>query len=547
MPLLPNVVLIQTDQMCCSAMPFHGNSVVKAPHMASLAASGIVFDNMYCNYPLCAPSRASMMSGRLASSIGVYDNGAEFQASVPTLAHVLRAAGYRTCLSGKMHFVGPDQLHGFEERITTDIYPSDFSWTADWQRQHGTNTGEMRVVTEAGSCQRSVQVDFDDEVAFRANRWLFDLARSRDASPFFLTVSFTHPHDPFSITAPYWDRYSDEEIDMPNLPRSEDPHSRRIRAHFGMDEAGLSADTVRAARHAYYGAISYIDDKIGELRQTLESCGYGENTIVILTSDHGEFLGERDLWFKRSFFEQSARVPFVVHAPGRVGAARVAQNCSLIDLLPTLAEFAQAEIPFAVDGQSLVGLLGGNSDGRSDVVYAELMSETTPATVHMVKKGPHKYIYCALDPAQLYDLSNDPEEHDNLAGKPEFQSLLEELHQLAEQRWNLSGLAARVKESQLVRQFVMKGLREGDYKAWDHTPDFNGDRLYYRNNLASSIDIVIARALMVGVLKRDHAGIHHNDINIGVDDTKAIAYLSRDPDMLNALIRQVEETRSFLR
>jgi hypothetical protein len=121
------------------------------------------------------------------------------------------------------------------------------------------------------------------------------------------------------------------------------------------------------------------------------------------------------------------------------------------------------------------------------------------------------------------------------------------LHQLAEQRWNLSGLAARIKESQLVRQFVMKGLREGDYKAWDHTPDFDGDRLYYRNNLASSIDIVIARALMVGVLKRDHAGIHHNDINIGVDDTKAIAYLSRDPDMLNALIRQVEETRSFLR
>ncbi|MEM6932647.1 MAG: sulfatase-like hydrolase/transferase, partial [Pseudomonadota bacterium] len=129
----PNIVLIMADQLAPQFTGTYGHPLVKTPHMDALAARGARFDAAYCNAPLCAPSRFSFMSGQLVTRIAAYDNASEFPASVPTFAHYLRQVGYRTCLSGKMHFVGPDQLHGFEERLTTDIYPSDHAWTPDWE------------------------------------------------------------------------------------------------------------------------------------------------------------------------------------------------------------------------------------------------------------------------------------------------------------------------------------------------------------------------------------------------------------------------------
>lgn len=128
----PNILFVMADQMSAMAVPCYGHPVVKMPALSRLAAEGVVFENAYCNSPLCGPSRLSMMSGRLPSAVGAYDNASEFAASIPTFAHYLRRLGYLTCLSGKMHFAGPDQLHGYEERLTTDIYPSDFGWTPNW-------------------------------------------------------------------------------------------------------------------------------------------------------------------------------------------------------------------------------------------------------------------------------------------------------------------------------------------------------------------------------------------------------------------------------
>src|SRR5205807_1281887 len=213
------------------------------------------FRSAYCNSPLCAPSRFSFMTGRLPSAIGAYDNAAELSAELPTFAHYLRLAGYRTILDGKMHFCGPDQLHGFEARLTTDIYPADYGWTPDWDRPHERPTWyhNMSSVAQAGVCLRTNQLDFDDEVAFAAER-----------------------------------------------------------------------------------AIFYIDDNLGRLMQALRLSGLGENTIVILVSDHGEMLGERGLWYKMSFFEGACRVPLVIASPGRFARARVGASVSLVDLLPTL-------------------------------------------------------------------------------------------------------------------------------------------------------------------------------------------------------------------
>src|SRR6202161_4749893 len=230
----PNVLIVMADQMAPAFLPVYGHAMTRAPNMLALARSGVVFNSAYCNSPLCSPSRASFMSGLLPSRTRVYDNAAEFGADLPTFAHCLRLRGYQTILSGKMHFCGPDQLHGFEERLTTDIYPADFGWTPDWDRPEHRPSWyhNMSSVREAGVCVRTNQLDFDDETAFMAEREIYDKARGLDKRPLLLVASLTHPHDPYAITREFLDLYRDEEIDMPGPPippDALDPHSRRLR------------------------------------------------------------------------------------------------------------------------------------------------------------------------------------------------------------------------------------------------------------------------------------------------------------------------------
>ncbi len=316
----PNILIVMADQMAPAFLPIYGHPLTLAPNMEALAQCGVVFESAYCASPLCSPSRASFMAGLLPSRTRVYDNAAEFSADIPTFAHHLRLRGYRTVLTGKMHFCGPDQLHGFEERLTTDIYPADYGWTPDWDHPHERPSWyhNMSSVAQAGVCLRTNQLDFDDEVAFTAERAIFDFARSNDRRPFLLVASFTHPHDPFAVPRRYWDLYREEDIEMPSpAPASIDPHSRRLRHVCAMDAEPMSETQVRNARRAYFGAISYVDDNLGRLTEALRSSGLGEDTIVILVSDHGEMLGERGLWYKMSFFEGASRVPLVVASPGR--------------------------------------------------------------------------------------------------------------------------------------------------------------------------------------------------------------------------------------
>src|ERR1700733_7938830 len=355
------------DQLTARALPAYGNRVSKTPHIDGLAAAGVVFDSFYCNSPLCAPSRFSFLSGRQVSAIGAYDNAAEFPAHVPTFAHHLRRAGYQTVLSGKMHFCGPDQLHGFEERLTTDIYPADFGWTPDWTRfEHRPSWyHSMDSVTQAGPCIRTNQIDFDDEVIFQARQKLFDMARSKDRRPFCMIASMTHPHDPYAIPQAYWDRYSGVGIDMPRVrvaPEHLDPHSQRLRHVCGLDAQPVNEEQVRAARRAYYGAVSYVDDQVGVLLGALSDAGFADDTVVMLLADHGDMLGERGLWFKMNFFEPACRIPLIVHAPQRFAARRVRESASLVDVLPTLIELSGgtlADCATPLDGGSLTAQLAG--------------------------------------------------------------------------------------------------------------------------------------------------------------------------------------------
>ena len=491
-PRPPNVLLIMADQLAASWLPAYGHAVAQAPNLTALAREGVTFDAAYCPSPLCAPSRASLLTGLLPSRTGVHDNAAEMRASLPTVTHRLRAAGYATALAGKMHFVGPDQLHGFEERLTPDVYPAGLDWTPDWrlpltERLPWYHT--MDSVQHPGVSAAAMQVDYDDEVSFHAVRALFDHARRRRGDPFFLVASFTNPHDPWELPARWWERYDPAAIDLPAVPaipfEEADPHSRRLREMSGIDDAALTDAQIRRARHAYLAAISYVDDRIGQVLLALRESGLEDDTIVVFTADHGEMLGERGLWFKMAFFEHAARVPLVVRVPrglARAGA-RVADPVSLLDLAPTLIDLAglDAPAPGEIDGTSLASLLRGDG-GRDGPVLAEYLAEGVTAPAVMVRRGRHKYIRCPGDPDLLYDLAADPRELHNLAAAPgDGGDPAAALRAEADARWDLAALERDVLAGQQERRLVGLALNRGRYTSWDYEPRPQAAMRYVRS------------------------------------------------------------------
>ena len=412
----PNILFVMADQLAPHFTGAYGHPLVRTPAMDSLVERGTRFDAAYCPSPLCAPSRFAMLTGQPVSVIGAWDNAAELPSSVPTLAHYLRLAGYRTTLSGKMHFVGPDQLHGFEQRLTTDIYPADFAWTPDWD-----SPGEridkwyhnMDSLSEAGQALATYQIDYDEEVGFAAVRHLYDLARDTDERPFFLAASFIHPHDPYVARPEWWNLYDHDDIDLPDPPPidSLDPHTVRIRRGIQADTVGYTEAQSRNARHAYYANTSYFDSWLGALVRVLDETGQLDNTVVMVTSDHGDMLGDRGAWFKMSCYERSARVPLIMAGPD-IANGTVANACSLLDLLPTLMDIAGDDDPWPEAGtppagRSLWEAATGGID-PIDMAIVEYTGEMLSHPLFMIRRGRHKYIQCETDPPLLYDVEADP-------------------------------------------------------------------------------------------------------------------------------------------
>lgn len=490
----PNILFIMADQLAARYLKAYGHPLVKTPHLDRLAREGIVFENAYTPSPLCAPARAAVMNGLLPSRTGVFDNAAEFPSSIPTFAHYLRTAGYRTCLSGKMHFVGPDQLHGLEERLTTDIYPADFGWTPDWRlRQERIDWWyhNMTSVLQPGIAEITNQLEFDDEVAFLGVRKIYDYARYESETPFCLMASFTHPHDPYAARGKFWNLYRDDEIDLPKTgatPKgSLDPHSRRLYEMSAMDDYVVTEKDLRAARHGYYANISYVDDLIGQLLSALEATDRLDDTIVVFTSDHGDFLGERGLWYKMSFLEPSARIPLIVWAPKRFAARRVGEPVTLCDILPTFADLCtdgKATLARKVDGRSLYPLLCGAAENPGATAWGEYLAEGAIAPMYMLRRGPWKFIHTPADPDQLFELGADPEERVNLASDPGHRDQAQSFRREVEQAFDIPRVMQDVLTSQQSRLMLFEALRRGAHFPWDFQPLREASEQYTRNHMS---------------------------------------------------------------
>jgi choline-sulfatase len=490
----PHILLVMVDQLAAPFLRTYGHAVTRTPTIDRLAEDGVVFVNAYTPSPQCAPARASFMTGALPTRNGVYDNAAELSSSIPTFAHYLRLEGYRTCLSGKMHFIGADQLHGFEERLTTDVYPSDFGWTPDWSRPDERVDWwyhNMSSVKQAGVAEITNQLEYDDEVAFLAIRRLYDYARYERDAPLLLCVSFSHPHDPYVARRRHWDLYADDEIDLPSapaLPYEElDAHSRRLWKASAMDEVEVTEDDVRAARHGYYASLSYVDEKIGEVLAALEASELAGDTVVVFVSDHGDLLGEHGLFYKMSFREYACRVPLIVHAPGRYAPRRVDEPVSLLDFLPTLADLARPglsdELARPADGRSLVPLLDGALEDPDATVVGEYLAECVPGPMVMIRRGRWKFIHAPGDPDQLFDLESDPLELVNVVDDTEHAGDVQAFREEIARRWNLEAIERSVRESQQARLTVFPALQQGRRYPWDFQPSRLSAEQYTRNTM----------------------------------------------------------------
>jgi len=484
----PNILIVMVDQLNGTLFPDGPADWLHAPNLRALAARSVRFANAYTASPLCAPGRASFMAGQLPRRTRVYDNAAEFASDIPTYAHHLRRAGYQTCLSGKMHFVGPDQLHGFEERLTTDIYPADFGWTPDY-RKPGERIDwwyhNMGSVTGAGVAEISNQMEYDDEVAYHATRKVYDLARGGDARPWCLTVSFTHPHDPYVARRKYWDLYEDCAHLAPVVPAMDygdhDPHARRIFDANDWKNFDITDRDIARSRRAYFANISYLDDKIGEIFEALEATR--QEAVIVFVSDHGDMLGERGLWFKMNFYEGASRVPLMIAAPG-LTPQRIDAPVSTLDVCPTLCDLAgvsMADLMPWTDGSSLLPTATGLE--RTAPVAMEYAAEGSITPLVALRYGKWKHTRCLADPDQLFDLDADPHELHDLAADPAHQGTLQTLRAKSQARWDLAAYDAEVRASQARRWVVYEALRQGGYYPWDYQPLQQASERYMRNHM----------------------------------------------------------------
>ena len=480
----PNIVLIMVDQMAWNVIHSLGHPAVKIPNLDVLVHGGVSFTNAYCNSPICVSSRATFMTGRLVRHTGAFDNGSELPASVPTFVHHLNRAGYQTILAGKMHFVGPDQLHGFRTRLTTDISPVGLELTPDWTRgtypNEGTSVNRLRYPPVR---DWSLQLSYDEEVLHRT---LVHLRQLRLGSePFFLCASFSHPHDPFLVTEPFWRLYDGVDIPPPAAPAralsKHHPYNQWIQIHHEADRFPLSEEETLQARRAYYAMVSYTDSLVGRILQELERLAF-EDTVVVFTSDHGEMLGEHGMWFKRTFFDGATKVPLIVHAPDRYAPAQRSEVVSLADLTATLIDLA--EVPEKedwlsdLDGDSFLALLKGGNIPWKNVALSEYYAEGTVQPMLMLRKGRYKYVYVHEHAPLLFDLEINPLEEHDLSGDPAYADTCRELEQTLLSGLEMETLRRTILQSQRERLMIASSTPTGNL--WRFEAKRDAARLYRR-------------------------------------------------------------------
>ncbi|MBL8211813.1 MAG: sulfatase [Bryobacterales bacterium] len=428
----PNVLFIVSDDLSPTALGCYGHKLVQSPNVDRLARQGTRFDRAYCQYALCAPSRASFLTGLRPDTNRVLSNGPDFRDFIPdtvTLPQLFKNNGYTAIREGKMYHMGVPGTVG------TNRWQDPKSWSHDGspQGKEQNSKGEGKNLTPhigqgvamhyVSTPDPSEQADFD-----AANRAIAHLEKHRD-DPFFLGLGFVRPHVPFVAPSRFFDLYPLSKIQpFVNPPDDLNDIPALVLKTLvnNVNNMRMNEDQVREALRGYFAAISFMDDQLGRVLQALDRLGLRENTIVTFQSDHGWHLGEHTFWQKRSLMEQSAKVPLIISAPGKKRGQTTRSLTELVDLYPTLAELAGVPLAHSVHGKSLVPLLNNAKAAHKTEAHTQL--NAGPTLGRAVRTDRYRFIQWKSNGEtfeELYDHAKDPQEFTNLAAKPEAKAELE--------------------------------------------------------------------------------------------------------------------------
>ena len=423
----PNILLVMTDQHRGDCLGIEGHPVLQTPHLDAVAAEGVRFTKAYSACLVCIPARRTLMTGQRPATHGTLMNYHTVLAGA-TLPGELAKAGYQTHLVGKLHLWPIRKLYGFDSADWSDTSSASGSMDCDYQRflrREGVHAPRGSSAHGVGSnswvarpWHMEERLHFSNWCADRAIRFL---ERRDPTAPFFLKVSFIHPHQPCTPPQAYYDRYMNMDLPEPfvgDWARFTDKPTRGQSAkncwRFAPDP-----QVVKQFRAGYYGCINHIDDQIGRILYTAP-----ENTIVIFTADHGEMAGDHQWLRKRNAWEPSARVPFIFQFPRSMAVDRGAvcdRPVELMDIMPTCLDAAGVDIPGTVEGRSVLPLLRGDTTWR-EYLHGECSEvPTADSGMQYLTDGKRKYVWWPGQAREFYfDLENDPNEMTDLSGDPGF-------------------------------------------------------------------------------------------------------------------------------
>jgi choline-sulfatase len=404
-----NVVLLMVDEHNPRFSEPYGHPFVQTPALTRLAHRGTVFTNAYCPSPLCMPARSAFLSGRRVFELQTYGNCNVFPADFPTYGKVLAEQGVHTVHIGKTDVYEHSSKLGFAEMIA----PGDRKPPGDvWVSRNPFDVQQESEGRKGGFGVRPDPFKADTALIDTAVQWL-----SRTApvlkQPWTLAINIGKPHFPHYVTEELWDMYAahaDLPADGGDAETAQHPYALDLRKFFGT--AAIGEVQVRNLRRGYYGCITWVDRQLERLMNALESAGALSETVVAYTSDHGEMLGKFGMWWKRSLYEDSVRIPMIVAGPGFKAGRKVSTPVDLHDLRAALFQATGARQAAKWCGRPLQ-TIATNDTGR--VVFSEFQGAGTQASAFLIRQGRWKLLYNCAAPHQLFDLESDPEELTNLA------------------------------------------------------------------------------------------------------------------------------------
>jgi len=478
----PNLLYIHSDQHNPFVTGCYGDSVIETPNLDALAARGAVLENVYCPSPICVPSRMSMLTGRFPHENGVWTNNQILDSSIPTFAHAMGAAGYDLVLVGRMHSNGPDQLRGYAKRLVGDHgpnYPGGAG--ANHGMLHGT-AGPSRVsIRKSGIGQSAYQVHDEDVTAATVDYLNRQGVQSRAGTmtkPFSLSVGFMLPHQPFVARREDFERFADK-VPPPETPVA---FSDALHPHFmaWREACGIVAvpdEEIRRARIAYWALVYRMDVMIGEILAALSANGFEEDTLVIYSSDHGEQVGEHGLWWKQTFYEDSARVPAILAWPGHIDAgSRIDRVISSLDINATMIDALGGPALPTSRGRSLLPLFeNAYTPNWEDVAFSEFCTNNGDLQ-RMIRKDKWKLCYYHGQPTQLFNIEEDPRELNDLSADPDCNDIVKELTTRVLDGWDPELIWERIqtnlRETRIISGWT-KNVKPTDTHRWNLRPEMD--------------------------------------------------------------------------